>query len=993
MAISERKNEWPNLIKRCLQHRVRSEKFEALAEDLYKKNPIPGRQLAQLLFTPGPGATTALDPLIVVYFERLLATNKLDSSDPLSVLFIRSRNRQLKLENITGPIDDYTARQYCSVDLEEIVLNRLIKAFMSGARPKTLAETRKTLSIVSEWMSALAASNTRDSVLHAMSGTIQEVQPYAIVVREALSMLVTAMAENPKVLGVIDKALSKDLKQGLDHSVSQFIQLLSQAQTQTSVLVVPRLQLFYKDHLMSEDAAKDLNDMPLPLETVIDLPIMNTPSGLYLFFNSLLITRPLTDDFMITNYLQNRYKNDFQSVTVDVITAGLDTLSKAMYRGESDDTLFSMRSFLINKIPLLLYSYYASMGSMVPPPMLETYMVAAFNQRDLNAFSSSHGSDVANGNNLLSNVRQQFVYACALQRLIPESSIGSVLGERSASSKPVGPRLAKEALVARCQANPEKAQELLARLESMDGNVGALLDDWKYDEDEEHQPVYDDFAAVLLLVLAFVHRHGLSYLDVGLGSKSFTTQLLEHGHEAPPIDQLSEEQSKHLASWLRGLFDADAIDDAFSACSPQEFYMLVPTLFDQTISACSAGIIGSDTVKNGLEYMLDTFLLPSLVGALTWMTAHAAEPTNDDLDIIMQVFRKLIRHTPTSGDAQAMHSTILSIMSSRLDKCLREIRRRESVRQDIAPLLEVLASHRNFERTASVSITDLESWASPPNSLQDSLTSIIRQFIAWSAEPAMHTSNLDNRQFNASIKLLGAKQVLSAIIEEVKTQTEAGRGSIALDIATALICAPSTENSPIPIQWHGSPISVPVPPRTQLNLREMLKLEFDDAGELMKTNLGAAEAIVRLHRMVENQLMISAVPQMAAPIQDIALMQGMDLNVSDAAAVSALTAAAADQPLEQQFGLTGADMAGIDLSGAMGGEMADAVPGMMRNSVSGMTADTANAGGAGLGLTLDTSADAGIDLGGEGDMSGIMGTDEDNIFAGLEFDNDMDFQL
>lgn len=79
-----------------------------------------------------------------------------------------------------------------------------------------------------------------------------------------------------------------DLKQGLDHSVSQFIQLLSQAQTQTSVLVVPRLQLFYKDHLMSEDAAKDLNDMPLPLETVIDLPIMNTPSGLYLFFNSLV---------------------------------------------------------------------------------------------------------------------------------------------------------------------------------------------------------------------------------------------------------------------------------------------------------------------------------------------------------------------------------------------------------------------------------------------------------------------------------------------------------------------------------------------------------------------------------------------------------------------------------------------------------------------------------------------------------------------------------
>lgn len=157
-----------------------------------------------------------------------------------------------------------------------------------------------------------------------------------------------------------------------------------------------------------------------------------------------------------------------------MITAGLDTLSKAMYRGESDDTLFSMRSFFVNKIPLLLCYYYASMGSVVPLPMLETYMVAAFNQRGFNAFSSFHGSDVASGNTLLSNVRQQFVYACALQKLIPESSIGSILGERSASSKPVGPRLAKEVLVARCQANPEKAQELLARLESMDGNVGVV---------------------------------------------------------------------------------------------------------------------------------------------------------------------------------------------------------------------------------------------------------------------------------------------------------------------------------------------------------------------------------------------------------------------------------------------------------------------------------------------------------------------------------------
>lgn len=46
----------------------------------------------------------------------------------------------------------------------------------------------------------------------------------------------------------------------------------------------------------------------IQLETVIDLSTLNTRAGLYIFLSSLLVGRPLTDDFTIINYLHSRYK-------------------------------------------------------------------------------------------------------------------------------------------------------------------------------------------------------------------------------------------------------------------------------------------------------------------------------------------------------------------------------------------------------------------------------------------------------------------------------------------------------------------------------------------------------------------------------------------------------------------------------------------------------------------------------------------------------------
>jgi len=116
--------------------------------------------------------------------------------------------------------------------------------------------------------------------------------------------------------------------------------------------------------------------------------------------------------------------------------------------------------------------------------------------------------------------------------------------------------------------------------------------------------VYDEFGAILVLVMAFVHRFDLTYLDMGIGHESFVAQLLERGHRSIAPDELTDEQGQQLGSWLRGLYDSDKeglSNEVFASCRPQDFYLLAPTFFCQTVMACSAEVLSLDSVKGGLE--------------------------------------------------------------------------------------------------------------------------------------------------------------------------------------------------------------------------------------------------------------------------------------------------------------------------------------------------------------------------------------------------------
>jgi mediator of RNA polymerase II transcription subunit 5 len=205
---------------------------------------------------------------------------------------------------------------------------------------------------------------------------------------------------------------------------------------------------------------------------------------------------------------------------------------------------------------------------------------------------------------------------------------------------------------------------------------------------------------------------------------------------------------------------------------------------------------------------METFLLPSLIGGLLWMSSYALIQTHNDLDALLRVFREIILSAPSSGDAQAMHSAILAMVSSRVEKVFLTLQRRDAKRAtSIEPLMQVLKPHRHYERSMYASMKELEQWTNAPNTtLNVSLRHTVQQLSQWASTAAIQPNppSYTHRQVYASLKILGAYNVLRAIVDELKAQTEAGNGAAALDIGVSIICAPTVDDSAIPVTWIGS---------------------------------------------------------------------------------------------------------------------------------------------------------------------------------------------
>ncbi|TKA78417.1 hypothetical protein B0A49_01381 [Cryomyces minteri] len=202
-----------------------------------------------------------------------------------------------------------------------------------------------------------------------------------------------------------------------------------------------------------------------------------------------------------------------------------------------------------------------------------------------------------------------------------------------------------------------------------------------------------------------------------------------------------------------------------------------------------------------------------------------------------------------------------------------------------------------------------------------------------------------HRQVLLAVRTLGPGTVLRAILEEVRNQTDNGNGAMALDVGTALICAPTAEEPQSSSTLDLVASTIQAPPAQRLSLRDHLRLEISDKAKVQAMDVADAEALVRLSRRVEAQM---AGPQIQMSGLDVSApdmmqtMQGLDMTgtVADTAALDP----AINQPL--------------DLSGAAGAEMMKQALGL------------AGAGGALDGVDLGMGA-AGADGGGDLSMADI----------------------
>lgn len=156
----------------------------------------------------------------------------------------------------------------------------------------------------------------------------------------------------------------------------------------------------------------------------------------------------------------------------DLIIASFDILANAMYRSELTQNMFCLKSFLVNKVPILLLQLSAS----IFPMTLEMCIAQAFSHIDPNAFPAfSQGfDDMMGNNNALSDVRQDFLNACALHGVIPNATVERLLGETPMQGPPET-RLEKKYVLDQCKNNFDKISTYIDELENFDGNAGAIV--------------------------------------------------------------------------------------------------------------------------------------------------------------------------------------------------------------------------------------------------------------------------------------------------------------------------------------------------------------------------------------------------------------------------------------------------------------------------------------------------------------------------------------
>lgn len=1020
---------WKIVFKNAILRRKPGEDLEGPFRNLVSSYPAPTDQIARVLMSFRARCSGADDPLLFQYAQVLLASRIITPSSLLLALLETSRfvststPRQNDDEQRSGGFP--TCEERIFILLTQMHMNRQLIYPITQIHSLVLALTR--------WMQATTEHEMGKQLLGGASHTLDT---FSFAMYEALGQFVFAALSSQVFRSLAKQPWWKKRRRSLVTEMENFDKHV--LQWMNSQLLGARLVA-----LTTIPPFIETDDKGLPvftdkqiLDNIADISVANSRAGLFIWLEASLCARPLTDDLVMITYLQSRYAGDNQTLALDLLMAGFDVLTNAFLRKESDARVLIIKSFICNKLPLTLQIVS---GFMAPGVTVDACIQLAFISITMEALPPiSTGSNELREK--LKLTRLEFLQACALHGLVNETAIASILQEPPISL-PKANKYIKENLLSQCANNIGRLEPLIDELGGMIGNAGAisgcivetinhlcvskdsmslksvcnmlikkityldiimqytqpshllfpictLLNGWTHDQDQtEFTPAYEEFASILLFLFTVVHRYNLTIVDLGLSSgENFIVKVMQETSVSKLPADLTEDQSRHLTRWIEGLYTTDEhddtggiSDDVMRPCPPQAFYQLVPTLFEQSVLACKSGSLAMKTLKGGLELLVEPFLLPSLVGGLSWIIKHSWED-HDDAATLLQILDKLLKPSSNSPDTKAMHKAILGIVAKPLYESLEVLSQQQKHKKEANDFMNLLKPYMSRQRTTLATKAELDEWVpATQGRIAYRLQHAIRELVNWvttvgPTPPPKYSHHL----FVAACEALGANAVRDLIVGEVKQQTDAGQGAFALDVATALICAPLSTSPPQLLNLGSASSLSHTPP---LIVRDALHLHTINVQGLLKMSESEAEALVRLDRRAETQLAVTQMPQlpMAIPLADPMADQVMaDLGLTDDALAVSGNQNAMD-PMSNLGKNAGTDFGNTDMSAVLDQPM---------DLTSTSTQNMPNPSGIAAGTVDSIFGDLNMDMGQSNQQmmnqnASAQNDAEDDIFADL----------
>ncbi|KAK6431859.1 hypothetical protein LTR95_011978 [Oleoguttula sp. CCFEE 5521] len=1029
---------WSLALSNALKRHVRAEQLPL--RELPAKFPATARDIADsVILIHDVESDSFINPLIPNYIEALILCGSTGISDVLLSLLRHSAF----IKHSPGEHEDALASVFPS--LEEQIFS-LLRVLVVNARLQTAQwRSKATVFALTRWLNEARKVNEREVGKQLSAGLMAAGASTHTGIFESLGLLAISIFGQPTFRDIEKQHWWTSRKQAIAVEMQSYdANVLQWLQSQYT----GRLQNLTKNRpfrVLDDKGMPIFTDEEL-LITILALPMSNTRAGLFIWLNACLCARPLTDDASIRNHVLLRYSENVPEAAAGLIVASFDVLTNAILKDTSTRVI---RSFICNKLPLVLQGLF----SFAEPNASENCVQGVLSSVNMEP-RTPLSTGAAEARDMLRKSRADFLRACVMHSLVSDAAATTMSPESPASTSKAT-RYTKEGLIIQCAHNTARLEAVILELDGMHGNAGAIagclvgtvnnlcvakdtmtlksvcnvllrkielvdillqytrpadllvplyrsLNDWVHDEDQsEFQPPYEEFACILLLILAVHHRYDLTPDEASDAvTGSFVDRILYGKWQSFTTAELSEQQIAQLSKWIEGLYATDEHgdttgigDEVMSHCPPQAFYLLVPTLFEQSVMACKSGQMAVETARGGLEFLLEPFLLPSLVSGLLWLVERSWEDHADG-DILLQILDKLLRPSSSSQDMRVMHKAILVIIATPLVKSLKTLTlQRPDKCKEAESLIAILTPHLHRQKALTSSVPDEAS----AKSVIDQLRRALKELVQWATGGGQGTLPVyDPTVVHAATSSSDNEAVLDLIVDELAVQTSLHRGPITLDICTAIACAP-TPSSYIPLLELSNPLVHTT--RKTLDLRDLLRLRAANVQALQEMPSAEASALIQLSRAVAAQSTISpsALVSLSVPTAEQAVtdqvMKDLGLTTEGATLDDSLFDPVATFDNDTDFANVTFDVA-TDAALNLTDSQTQDINNLMAADTSGMQIDPSATMFSADNMVFDATqpvlASNDALMGGAGNVENA----EEDIFAGLDFEQEtMDFNF